>query len=91
MQYHYNGQQYICRGNPKFILWRDTGCPFTIPFQQTRGIVNGIDYDIWNSYTDDRLYVNYDITNVLEKKKENKRRLQEELGLVQDDHKFVLD
>lgn len=55
-----------------------------------RGIVNGIDYDIWNSYTDDRLYVNYDITNVLEKKKENKRRLQEELGLVQDDHKFVI-
>ena len=55
-----------------------------------RGIVNGIDYDIWNSYTDDRLYVNYDITNVLEKKKENKRRLQEELGLAQDDHKFVI-
>ena len=55
-----------------------------------RGIVNGIDYDIWNSFTDDRLYVNYDITNVLEKKKENKRRLQEELGLAQDDHKFVI-
>ena len=55
-----------------------------------RGIVNGIDYDIWNSYTDDRLYVNYDITNVLEKKKENKHKLQEELGLVQDDHKFVI-
>ena len=55
-----------------------------------RGIVNGIDCDIWNSYTDDRLYVNYDITNVLENKKENKRRLQEELGLVQDDHKFVI-
>ena len=55
-----------------------------------RGIVNGIDYDIWNSGTDDRLYVNYDITNVLEKKKENKRLLQEELGLVQDDHKFVI-
>lgn len=55
-----------------------------------RGIVNGIDYDIWNSFTDDRLYVNYDITNVLDKKKENKRRMQEELGLVQDDHKFVI-
>ena len=55
-----------------------------------RGIVNGIDYDIWNTATDDRLYVNYDITNVLEKKKENKRRLQEELGLEQDDHKFVI-
>ena len=55
-----------------------------------RGIVNGIDYDIWNTATDSRLYANYDITNVLEKKKENKRNLQEELGLVQDDHKFVI-
>lgn len=55
-----------------------------------RGIVNGIDYDIWNPFTDDRLYVNYDITSVLDKKKENKRNLQEELGLVQDDHKFVI-
>ena len=55
-----------------------------------RGIVNGIDYDIWNTYTDSRLYENYDITNVLEKKKINKQRLQEELGLAQDDHKFVI-
>jgi len=55
-----------------------------------RGIVNGIDYDIWNSSTDSRLYANYDITNVLEQKKENKRNLQEELGLVQDEHKFVI-
>lgn len=55
-----------------------------------RGIVNGIDYDIWNTATDSRLYANYDITDVLDKKKENKRNLQEELGLVQDDHKFVI-
>lgn len=55
-----------------------------------RGIVNGIDYDIWNTSTDSRLYANYDSTDVLEKKKENKRSLQEELGLVQDDHKFVI-
>ena len=55
-----------------------------------RGIVNGIDYDIWNTATDSRLFANYDITDVLEKKKENKRKLQEELGLVQDDHKFVI-
>ena len=55
-----------------------------------RGIVNGIDYDIWNPDTDARLYEKYDITNVLEKKKENKRRLQEELGLIQDEHKFVI-
>ena len=55
-----------------------------------RGIVNGIDCDIWNPYTDDRLHVNYDITNVLDRKKENKRGLQEELGLYQEDHKFVV-
>lgn len=55
-----------------------------------RGIVNGIDYDIWNTSTDSRLYANYDSTDVLDKKKENKRSLQEELGLVQDDHKFVI-
>lgn len=55
-----------------------------------RGIVNGIDYDIWNTASDSRLYANYDITNVLDKKKENKRNLQEELGLVQDEHKFVI-
>ncbi len=55
-----------------------------------RGIVNGIDYDIWNPNTDARLYENYDITTVLDKKKANKRKLQEELGLVQDDQKFVI-
>ena len=55
-----------------------------------RGIVNGIDYDIWNSITDDRLYANYDTANVLDKKKENKRNLQKELGLDQDEHKFVI-
>ena len=59
-------------------------------WRKLRGIVNGIDYDIWNTSTDSRLYANYDITNVLEKKRENKRKLQEELGLVQDDHKFVI-
>lgn len=55
-----------------------------------RGIVNGIDYDIWNTATDERLYENYDITNVLEKKRINKLKMQEELGLVQDEHKFVI-
>ena len=55
-----------------------------------RGIVNGIDYDIWNTATDERLFENYDLSNVLEKKRENKRRLQQELGLAQDDGKFVI-
>ena len=55
-----------------------------------RGIVNGIDYDIWNPETDARLYANYGIADVLDKKKENKRKLQEELGLVQDEQQFVI-
>ena len=55
-----------------------------------RGIVNGIDCDIWNPATDGRLHANYDAASVLKRKKENKRQLQEELGLEQDDHKFVI-
>lgn len=58
--------------------------------RKLRGIVNGIDYDIWNTSTDPRLYANYDITNVLDQKKKNKLNLQKELGLVQDDQKFVI-
>lgn len=54
------------------------------------GIVNGIDCDIWNPGTDARLYDNYGLATVLDKKKENKRKLQEELGLAQDDGKFVI-
>ena len=55
-----------------------------------RGIVNGIDYDMWNPATDPALAVNYDITNVLDHKWQNKLALQEELGLVQDHVKFVI-
>ena len=55
-----------------------------------RGIVNGIDVDIWNSATDKRLPVNYDIGNVLPGKKANKKALQESLGLKVDDHMFVI-
>ncbi len=55
-----------------------------------RGIVNGIDVDIWNSATDKLLAVPYDINDVIEKKKANKRALQESLGLEQDDGKMVI-
>ena len=44
------------------------------------GILNGIDYKVWDPAKDKALPVNYDI-NSLSKKKENKLRLQEELGL----------
>ena len=55
-----------------------------------RGIVNGIDYGMWNPATDPALAVNYDITNVLDHKWQNKLALQDELGLVQDQGKFVI-
>ncbi|WP_407925629.1 glycogen synthase [Gemmiger gallinarum] len=55
-----------------------------------RGIVNGIDYGMWNPATDPALAVNYDITNVLDHKWENKLALQQELDLVQDQGKFVI-
>ena len=48
-----------------------------------RGILNGIDMDAWNPATDPMVGINYDI-NSLDKKAENKRALQEELGLAQD-------
>lgn len=55
-----------------------------------RGIVNGIDYDIWNPATDKLLEAPYDTKNVIDAKKENKKALQEELGLEQDDGKMVI-
>ena len=55
-----------------------------------RGIVNGIDYGMWNPATDPALAVNYDITNVLERKPQNKLALQKELGLMEDEGKLVV-
>lgn len=55
-----------------------------------RGIVNGIDYDMWNPATDPALAENYDLGNVLEHKMANKLALQRELGLEQDEGKFVI-
>jgi starch synthase len=47
-----------------------------------RGILNGIDYEVWNPATDSLIYMPYDISS-LEKKKENKYFLQKEVGLPQ--------
>ena len=55
-----------------------------------RGIVNGIDCELWDSAADSLLPAPYDRSNVLEKKKENKKVLQEKLGLEQNEGKFVL-
>ena len=55
-----------------------------------RGIVNGIDCEIWDSRTDKLLAAGYGEEDAVEKKKENKKALQEQLGLEQDDSKFVI-
>ena len=55
-----------------------------------RGIINGIDYGMWDPSKDELLAAPYDLSNVLKQKKVNKRVLQEELGLDVDDGKFVI-
>ncbi|HIQ60691.1 MAG TPA: glycogen/starch synthase, partial [Candidatus Enterenecus faecium] len=55
-----------------------------------RGIVNGIDYDMWNPATDPALAEHYDLGNVLDHKMANKLALQKELGLEQNTDKFVI-
>ena len=57
---------------------------------KVRGIVNGIDTDIWNPKTDSYIVNNYDKSNVLEAKKANKLALQEELGLEKDENKIMI-
>ncbi len=55
-----------------------------------RGIVNGIDVETWDPATDWRVSVNYGVEDAVQKKKENKAILQEEVGLEKDDGKFVI-
>ena len=54
-----------------------------------RGIVNGIDYDTYNPNTDKNLFVNYNISN-FEDKKKNKKGLQRELALEERDDVCVI-
>ena len=54
------------------------------------GIVNGIDYGMWDPSTDKLLAAPYDVSNVIEMKKKNKLAMQESLGLEQDEGKFVI-
>lgn len=54
------------------------------------GIVNGIDYEEYNPETDKYLYKNYNAINFRKEKIKNKRALQKELGLEEDDKKFML-
>ncbi|PMP82166.1 MAG: hypothetical protein C0175_04080 [Caldisericum exile] len=44
------------------------------------GILNGIDYEIWNPQNDPLIYRNFDVENI-NNKKDNKKRFVEEFGL----------
>ena len=55
-----------------------------------RGIVNGIDCEIWNPDTDKYLAANYNKDNFLTNKRACKKALQEELGLEVNDGKYVI-
>ncbi len=54
------------------------------------GIVNGIDYNIYNPDNDNDIFVKYNQYNFRENKYHNKRGLQHELGLPIDESKFVI-
>ncbi len=54
------------------------------------GIVNGIDYDVFNPASDPYITQQYTPRNFRKEKIKNKRALQQELGLDQDDSKFMI-
>lgn len=54
------------------------------------GIVNGIDYDIYDPANDPKLYTNFDAASFRKKKVANKTKLQEKLGLEVDKKKFMI-
>jgi starch synthase len=55
-----------------------------------RGIVNGIDYKVFDPSNDKHIYAPFNADNFKANKAENKMRLQEELGLPVDKDKFMI-
>lgn len=55
-----------------------------------QGIVNGIDYRVYNPATDPKIYENYDGETFRKKKPLNKEHLQAELGLAVDRKKYMI-
>ncbi len=55
-----------------------------------QGIVNGIDYTVYNPETDPQIYVNYNKDDFRKKKYLNKERLQADLGLAVDKKRYMI-
>lgn len=58
--------------------------------EQLAGIVNGIDYEMYNPLTDQNLTAKYSIENAIEKRRENKLALQKQAGLPADEKTFTM-
>ncbi len=58
--------------------------------QSLFGIINGIDTEVYSPKTDKYIFENYDLRNLVNKKRENKKRLQEQLGLPVDGEKPMI-
>ncbi len=54
------------------------------------GIMNGLDYEVFNPQSDTYIWENYGISNRAEGKLANKRRLQQQLGFSEDDGTLLL-
>lgn len=55
-----------------------------------RGILNGIDYDVFNPETDQRIPYRFNVQNFRKEKVKNKLALQKELGLREDEKVFMI-
>lgn len=55
-----------------------------------RGIVNGIDYNVFDPNNDKYIYKEYHAKNFKKKKAQNKMELQKELGLPVDESKYMI-
>ena len=54
------------------------------------GILNGLDYEVWSPTTDQAIVANYAAADAATGKRANKRELQRELGLEEDDNIPIL-
>ena len=59
-------------------------------WQSLWGIVNGIDYDIFNPAKDEKIACKYNLRNYKKNKVKNKLALQKELGLPEDENVYMM-
>ncbi len=55
-----------------------------------QGIINGIDYKVYDPENDAKIYSHFNASNFRKKKSVNKTKLQEELGLAVDGKKYMI-